>query len=118
MKQFIKLTVQHIPEKGFHLIRYYGFYSSKLKKKYEQARKYWQPLQEKRDKLSWRERQMCRNANDPEYKDKSYDPFICPECESNLELTKIIYPEAKYKRTIENIRIVLENCQKMKLDYG
>ena len=69
--QFIQCLLQHIPEKNFKLIRYYGFYANKSKKKYTQARKYWQPLQPPQDKLLWHHRQ---------WKLYKRDPMLCPHC--------------------------------------
>jgi len=115
-KHFIKCILQHIPEKNFRIIRYYGFYSNRSKKKYDLAKKYWKPLIESIKKLDWRTRQMLKNANDPEYpKDQRLDPLICSECGETLVLHKIIYPEPRYKRTFENIKIILGIAVEQKL---
>jgi len=109
--QFIKCVVQHIPNKYFRLIRYYGFYSNKSKKKYQIACKYWKPLQEKKEPNTWRNRQLYYQQR---------DPLKCPKCGIELKLTMVIYPEPWFKRTIEKIKESLDLAipLRIKLDYG
>ena len=66
--------------------------------------------------MSWQLRQMLRNYNDNNYPEGiSKDPLICPECKIKLELKSITYPEPRYKRTLENILIVLDKHVTQKL---
>jgi len=105
---FIKCVIQAIPEWNFRLIRYYGFYAPASKKKYAQAKKYWNTLKRHQERIDWRMRQTARNAGDPNYpKEQSLDPFICKKCKKEMLLKGIVYPEPKYKRTLENILIIL-----------
>lgn len=106
-EQFMCCVIQHIPDKHFRLIRYYGFYTNKSWKKYRQAKKYWNPLAASMDRLDWQTRQMLRNANNPEHGEKPLNPLVCPECGTKMLLHKITYPEPAYKITFENIRLVL-----------
>ena len=106
---FIKMAINSIPEKNFRLIRYYGFYSNKQKEEYAIAKKYWRALAQHNGRMSWQLRQMLRNYNDKNYSEAvSKDPLICPKCGIQLKLSKITYPEPKYKRTLENILIILD----------
>lgn len=116
VETFIKLSVLAIPEKHFRLIRYYGFYANKGKKKYAVARKYWKPLAVHKEHLSWQLRQTLRNYNNPNYpKQQNKDPLKCPKCKIELKLKEVIYPEPKYKRTLENIKIILGIAVEQKL---
>jgi hypothetical protein len=113
---FMKCILQAVPDKYFHLVRFYGFYSNRSKKKYAVATKEWQSLAVHREKLSWALRQTLRNYNDPKYPDgKPKNPLVCPKCKTPLKLKKIIYPEPKYRRTLENIKIVLGLAVEQKL---
>lgn len=83
---FIGKVLQHIPEKGFKLIRYFGIYANNkyTKHLYEQARLLWKPLDGTGEKDSWRHRRWRRDKK---------DPFTCPNCKCELVLTKVTLPD-------------------------
>jgi hypothetical protein len=67
---FIKRLIIHIPDKGFHLIRYYGAYSNRSKKrvKSKNYQKVIQEIKQKLSNLSWRLLLL---------KTYGYDPILC-----------------------------------------
>jgi hypothetical protein len=90
--EFIGLLVQHIPEKHFHMIRYYGAYANARKNKIFELvvkqliasfglAKLLFELAETKIK-SWRERTTERTG---------VDPLKCPNCRLTMSLTRIGY---------------------------
>ena len=86
--EFIGRLVRHIPEKGFRMIRYGGFYSNRTKTKKEKLRAVL-PKQfrgEFRFKetiaQTWRERIAQKFGN---------DPLACPKCGEVMKLAEIAY---------------------------
>lgn len=110
---FISKVIQHIPEKNFRLIRYYGFYANASIKKYEIAKRYWEPLQKSKVKLKWRQRQYWMTG---------IHPMNCPLCNLKLELKTVTYPKPFWKISIEDIMCLYKtktNIQmKLKLEPG
>lgn len=82
---FIDKVTQHIPEKHFKLIRYFGFYANNIytKKLYEQVAKKFSPLDDTSEKDSWRNRQWRRTGK---------DPLTCPNCKCELVLSQVTFP--------------------------
>ncbi|MBT6715340.1 MAG: hypothetical protein HOB19_02610 [Elusimicrobiaceae bacterium] len=110
--KFIKCIVQHIPEKNFKHIKYYGLYANKSKKKYQIAKRYFKPFHQHGNKLTWKMRQFCRDG---------VDPFRCPICKTKMELKTIVYPlKSMYRmRLIDMLSIYDIAIQtKIKFDYG
>jgi hypothetical protein len=107
--QFIKCLVQHIPEKHFRLIRYYGFYANASREKLANAKKYWKPLAPEKEQKSWQDRQMERDGK---------DPLFCQDCKQMMVLDFIIYPEPYWKMTFDTIQLIhgIPVQTKMKLD--
>lgn len=110
--RFIKCIIQHIPEKHFRLVKYYGFYSAKSNKHYEIARKHWKPIQEEGEKLTWRLRQLIMNGR---------NPMRCPNCNLKMSIKNVIYPlkpvvRIKIEEILPIYGIAIQS--KMQLDYG
>lgn len=74
--EFIKKLIIHIPDKGFHTVRYYGFYANKSKKSLPQHRKLYSTsdISKLTNRLFWRVSLILT------YK---YDPLLC-ECGSKM----------------------------------
>jgi len=108
---FIQRILQHIPEKHFKLIKYYGFYAHKSSKKYEKANKYWNTLKKHVYAISWRDRQRARDKK---------DPMKCPRCEKELKLKSITYPLKWIYLKWEQLKIAnnVEIQSKIQLEYG
>jgi hypothetical protein len=68
--EFIKKLIIHIPDKGFHTVRYYGFYANKSKKKFPAYLKLYtkQEIKKLYNRLFWRISLQLT------YK---YDPLLC-----------------------------------------
>lgn len=85
---FIGRLIRHIPEKGFRMIRYYGFYSNRTSEKREKLRSALpSPYRgvfrfEDAPSKTWRERIM-------EFSGK--DPLACPNCGDAMALFEIAY---------------------------
>ena len=86
--EFIGRVIRHIPEKGFRMIRYYGFYSNRTKEKCEKLRRALpKPYRgvfrfEETTAKTWRERIM---------KFAGKDPLACPKCDEVMTLCEIAY---------------------------
>lgn len=111
VNHFIRVVVQHIPEKHFKLIRYYGFYANKSGKKYDQARRYWNSLDTPKEKHNWRWRQWKRDRK---------DPLFCLHCKIDYQLSHVILPQAFKMLSFKKILIAngIEIKQQLKLEYG
>lgn len=111
VEHFIKNVIQHIPEKGFKLINYYGFYANRSGKKYALAKQHYEPVHNIGLKWLWRNRQWHREGQ---------DPLECPQCHTPMLLKMISFPIRWHKITIEKIYAAfgLPIQMKMKLEYG
>lgn len=86
--EFIGRLIRHIPENGFRMIRYYGFYSNRTPKKREKLRnalpkRYHGAFRfEKTSAQTWRERITEKFGA---------DPLVCPKCDEIMKLCEIAY---------------------------
>ena len=90
-EEFIGRIIRHIPEKHFRMIRYYGIYANCVKNQlmpillyqisilFSIARLKFSPSEQPQN---WRERIIQLTGN---------DPLLCPRCNEQMELTKIVY---------------------------
>jgi hypothetical protein len=76
--KFIARLIKHIPDKGFHLIRYYGFYSNRTKRKFAPELKLISP-----NSIAYLKRQLHFRALI--LKTYHYDVFMC-QCGSTMVL--------------------------------
>lgn len=89
--EFIELLVDHIPPKGFKMVRRYGLYSRRSKhtamEVLEGSKRFIQKslefISDIPAKLSWRER-MIRSFGK--------DPLVCGSCHQEMELWRIWHP--------------------------
>lgn len=75
---FIKKLIRHIPDKGCHLIRYYGFYANKSTSKISSFKKLRQKSSIRYDLAKTKFRSMIKSTY-------HYDPLLCP-CGSVMKL--------------------------------
>ncbi|WP_162151213.1 transposase [Haploplasma modicum] len=68
---FIAKLVRHIPDQGFHVLRYYGFYANRSSYSLTKKKKLFDKLELAKSKTSNKWRIMIKNT----YK---YDPLLCP----------------------------------------
>ncbi|MCU0104102.1 transposase [Acholeplasma vituli] len=68
---FIQKLIRHIPDKGFHLIRYYGFYANKSTSKLSLFKKLRQKSAINFAKAKLTFRSMIKSTY-------HYDPLLCP----------------------------------------
>jgi len=81
--EFIGKLVRHIPNRQFKMVRYYGIYARKRKRKAQQIMSVWKKfkkLQYKR--TNWRTNIM---------KSFGHDPLKCPRCGEEMILNDIVY---------------------------
>jgi len=83
LDQFIACLVQHIPDRYFHLVRYYGIYAPASRKRYAKALPFWGTLQKRFPPSTWRDRQAQRLG---------YDPLHCQTCRTDLLPLVVSYP--------------------------
>ena len=77
--EFIRLILSHIPEKNFKIVRYVGVYS---RRGYKHRQTEFHEGEIILIKRNWREEIK---------KTFDYDPLICPNCKSEMELIGICY---------------------------
>jgi hypothetical protein len=74
--KFMKLLIQHIPQKYFHQIRHYGLVANSISKKCKPIlKKLFGIAKQMLQKLLWRQRQKKLSGN---------DPLSCPKCKSEM----------------------------------
>ena len=97
VEEFIKRLIQHIPDKHFRQVRYYGIFSPRSQATgLDRARtivtkppaRFIKPQPQ-----NWRDRRIAQNG---------VDPLICPHCDSLLELVDV-----SYGPTYENLNLEL-----------
>lgn len=90
VEEFIGRLIRHIPDKGFRMIRYYGFYANAVKGKCVDLL-YWQIVKlfgsafveyDPACRLNWRERIK---------KLSGIDPLVCPHCKIEMDLVEVCY---------------------------
>jgi hypothetical protein len=82
---FLAQVAQHIPNKGEHLIRYYGWYSNKMRgmrnKKAEEGKLPKSQLLKKRCSLTWAI--LIKSVYE-------VDPMLCPACGGEMNIISLI----------------------------
>lgn len=77
--EFIRLLLSHIPEKNFKIVRYCGIYS---RRGYRHRQTEFSDEEKKLIIRSWRD-EIKRVFH--------YDPLICPNCKTEMELVEVCY---------------------------
>ncbi len=89
-EEFISRLIRHIPEKGFRMIRHYGFYANS-------AKNGWMPILRLQILLLFGGAKLifsddhCRNWRERIIKLTGQDPLVCPKCKIEMELIEIGY---------------------------
>ncbi len=97
---FIKLLIQHIPEKNFKMTRYYGLYA----KHREIDSKLYKAIHKSKHRIlldfdTWRKRFLLTMG---------YDPLQCPNCKKGMLFLELYFkhervpPEELYERSMRN----------------
>lgn len=68
---FIGKLVRHIPDEGFHVLRYYGFYANRASNRLVKKKKLFDKIELAKSKTSIKWRIMIK-------KTYNYDPLLCP----------------------------------------
>lgn len=77
--EFIQILLSHIPEKNFKIVRYFGIYS---RRGYKHRQTEFSDEESKLIIRSWRD-EIKRIFQ--------YDPLLCPNCNTEMELVEICY---------------------------
>jgi len=92
--EFIGKLIRHIPERQFKMVRYYGLYARRRKKKSQQIMSIWKKYKRlKNKKIHWRERIK---------KSFGHDPLTCPKCGAEMILNDVVYK--KYGSMLERLK--------------
>ena len=88
---FIKLLIQHIPEKNFKMTRYYGIYARHR----EQDKKLFRVIPKSKHQIilsfnKWRTLYLSS---------KGYDPLKCNKCQHTMELLELYYKHERVSLT-------------------
>ncbi len=94
---FIAAITQHIPDKSFQLVRYYGWYSNKMRgqrKKRAEEEKEAEDLEEGVEVIDVSEHQP-RRIPSKKWRDLikkvwEADPLICPTCQREMRIASLI----------------------------
>lgn len=109
---FIAELTQHIPQKGKHLIRYYGLYSSRTKGKNKENGvndKFGVNVSEVQEKEACDELEITVYGSSKKSKQTwakliqkvyEYDPMICPKCKSEMKIISIIFDADEIKKIL------------------
>lgn len=97
---FLAQVTQHIPNKGQHMIRYYGWYSNRSRGlRVREAR-------EDEDALE----SPCSGANAKRIRwarliEKVYaaDPLVCPQCGGELKIVEVAENQADIRRILQDV---------------
>lgn len=82
-EEFISRLIQHIPQKQFKMIRYYGILANSVRKKYQKiVFKLLKQTKRVSSWLKWRTRQL---------KWKNIDPLICKVCGKEMVLKELAF---------------------------
>ncbi len=81
--EFIGKLIRHIPERQFKMVRHYGIYSRRRKKKAQKIMSVWKKFQKLSYKrIYWRERIT---------KSFGHDPLCCSKCGTEMTVNDIYY---------------------------
>lgn len=90
--EFIKKVVQHIPDRQFKVVRRCGLYSRRADVKYQAACELLSPRpKDQQLPFNWR-----KNVTDH----IGADPLACPDCDNEMVLFKITYPDGDTFKTV------------------
>lgn len=100
--EFIKLLIQHIPEKHFKMIRYYGLYARHR----EIDTKLYRAIHKSKHRFiksftKWRQDILLSFG---------YDPLFCPHCKKEMALVEVYYRHKRvslqelYERTMAKVK--------------
>jgi len=118
--EFIAAITQHIPEQSFQLVRYYGWYSNRMRG--DRRRR-----QELDEEDSTSQVADSRVINSKSYKPKripsllwlacikkvwEVDPLTCPKCAGEMRIISFIYQHQVIRKILEHLRIYEEEKQR------
>lgn len=91
VEEFIGRLIRHIPEKGFRMIRHYGFYANSVKGKLMPLLRYQISMLFGTAKLVFSPDEQARNWRERIKKLTGNDPAVCPKCKIEMKLVEIGY---------------------------
>jgi hypothetical protein len=131
--QFIARVTQHIPEKGFQMVRYYGWYSNRAKgrRRKEGMLRPGDKPPEKEDSVNFTILDIS-DYEPPRAPSKTWrelikkvweiDPLTCPRCGSEMRIISLIQDPDVIRRILEHLGLWRQDtgsrCKKPKPEYG
>lgn len=110
--QWLALLLQHIPDKGEHLVRYYGWYSNRSRGMRQQQEK------EKQKNKNQTDGTVDEAPVDPEFKrnaraawarliQKVYetDPMLCPRCGETMRIMTLIEDPPIIEKILKHLHL-------------
>ena len=109
---FLAEFTQHIPPKGSHLIRYYGWYSNKSRgmRKKAQAAVSDEPSSESEDSASAAASRCSQSWAMLIKRVYEVDPLCCPKCGGQMKVVSFIEPPQAEVPQAEVIEAILKHC--------
>jgi hypothetical protein len=96
--EFIVRFVQHIPDKGMQMVRYYGVYSNVVRGKVRKSDK-GEPIEVVEDKYGMR-RDYRKSWRKNIFRIYEVDPLMCPECGGNMHILLRLFAKRKILRML------------------
>ena len=113
-EEFIAAITQHIPEKSFQMVRYYGWYSNKsrgLRKKQGIAKPGDQPLEDTEnieiiDVADYKPKPIpSKKWRECIKKIYEVDPLCCPKCGGEMKIISFITEHQVIQKILEHLRL-------------
>ena len=111
VEEFIAAITQHIPEKSFQLVRYYGWYSNRARgdrEKQKQQKQPKEPVTEQETLLEIIDVSDYRPKRIPSPKWREcikkvweVDPLLCPQCGSEMRIISFITENKVIRKILE-----------------
>jgi Zn finger protein HypA/HybF involved in hydrogenase expression len=105
---FIAAITQHIPDKSFQLVRYYGWYSNKMRgqrnKQAHEAERGEDRAVEIIDVSTWEPRRVpSKRWRELIKKVWEADPLVCPKCSSEMRIVSLINERDVIERILRHL---------------
>ena len=120
-EEFIASITQHIPEKSFQMVRYYGWYSNKLRglRKKQGIPKPGEPPGQEPDNIEIIDVSDYQPPHIPSKKwreciKKIYeiDPLCCPKCSGEMKIISFITEHQIIKKILEHLSLWEQNASR------
>jgi predicted RNA-binding Zn-ribbon protein involved in translation (DUF1610 family) len=92
--EFMGKLIRHIPERQFKMVRYFGLYARRRRKKTQLIMSIWKKFKKLKNKRTyWRERII---------KSFGHDPLTCPKCGDEMIMNDVVFK--KYGSMLDRLK--------------